>query len=436
MCDVPCYSDIATYLYGRDIYISDVVNSLQRYFEQLRLDFPIFSDVEGGRLIYLDSAATSQKPRQVLEAVNSFYRRYNANVHRGVYGISVKATEEYENARKRVASFINARPDEIVFVRGATEGLNLIAYSWALRNISADEEVLLTEMEHHSNIVPWQLVARLAGFKISYIPFTSEGYLDMAELDRFRGRPIKLLSFTYASNVLGTINDVKALTRFAHEIGALAVVDAAQAAPHMRIDVKELDCDFLVFSGHKMLGPTGIGVLYGRRSLLEAMEPFMGGGEMIKEVRLEAAEWNDVPWKFEAGTPNIAGSIGLAAAVDYLEKVGMDNVRRHEEELTKLAIELLSEIPFLTIYGPRDYRDRCGLVSFYLADIHPHDLASFLDRDGICVRAGHHCAMPIHTRLGIPASTRASFYLYNTPSEIEVLAASLRRALKTFKVIP
>jgi cysteine desulfurase/selenocysteine lyase len=335
-----------------------------------------------------------------------------------------------------VAEFINARPDEIVFLRGATEGLNLIAYSWGLRNISAGDEILLTEMEHHSNIVPWQMVSRLAGFKISYLPFTPEGYLDIAGLDRFKGRSVKLFSFTYASNVLGTINDVKTLTRLAHELGALAVVDAAQAAPHMEIDVKELDCDFLVFSGHKMLGPTGIGVLYGKKWLLEEMEPFMGGGEMIKEVRLDGAQWNDVPWKFEAGTPNIAGSIGLAAAVDYLERVGMDNVRRHEVQLTKMVIELLSEIPYLTIYGPEDYRDRCGLVSFYLADIHPHDLASFLDRDGICVRAGHHCAMPIHTRLGIPASTRASFYLYNTSSEMEVLAASLRKALKTFKVIP
>ncbi len=401
---------------------------------RVRLDFPILSRGDGRPLIYLDSAATSQKPNPVIEAMDRFYREYNANVHRGIYSISIEATEAYEAARRKVASFINASPREIVFVRGTTEALNLLAYSWGLRRVGRDGLALLTEMEHHSNIVPWQIVSRIAGFKVSYLPFTADGYLDYSQLESYWGAGLRVFSFTYASNVLGTINDVRKLSRFAHEEGAIAVVDAAQAAPHMRIDVKELDCDFLAFSGHKMLGPTGIGVLYGRRELLEEMEPFMGGGEMIKEVRLTGATWNDVPWKFEAGTPNIAGAIGLGAAVDYLNGLGMDNIRSHEMLLTKHALELLSEIPHLRIYGPADYRDRCGLISFNLADIHPHDLATFLDREGICVRAGHHCAMPIHTKLGLSATTRASFHVYNSLDEVEALAEALRKALRYFRV--
>jgi len=401
---------------------------------RVRSDFPILSRGDGRPLIYLDSAATSQKPNPVIEAMDRFYREYNANVHRGIYSISVEATEAYEAARRKVASFINASPREIVFVRGTTEALNLLAYSWGLRRVGRDGLVLLTEMEHHSNIVPWQIVSRIAGFKVSYLPFTADGYLEHSQLESYRNAGLKVFSFAYASNVLGTINDVRKLSRFAHEEGAIAVVDAAQAAPHMRIDVKELDCDFLAFSGHKMLGPTGIGVLYGRRELLEEMEPFMGGGEMIKEVRLTGATWNDVPWKFEAGTPNIAGAIGLGAAVDYLNGLGMDNIRSHEMHLTRHALELLSEIPHLRIYGPADYRDRCGLISFNLADIHPHDLATFLDREGICVRAGHHCAMPIHMKLGLSATTRASFHVYNSLDEVEALAEALRKALRYFRV--
>jgi len=401
---------------------------------RVRSEFPIFSRRDGRPLIYLDSAATSQKPYHVIEAMDRFYREYNANVHRGIYSISVEATEAYEVARKKVASFINASPREIVFVRGTTEALNLLAYAWAPRKVGKDGQVLLTEMEHHSNIVPWQIVSRIAGFRVSYLPFTEEGYLDLSQLEAYAGAGVGVFSFTYASNVLGTINDVRKLIRFAHEEGAVAVVDAAQAAPHMKVDVRELDCDFLAFSGHKLLGPTGIGVLYGKRELLEEMEPFMGGGEMIKEVSLTGATWNDVPWKFEAGTPNIAGAIGLGAAVDYLAALGMDNVRSHEMHLTRHALQLLSEIPHLKIYGPADYRDRCGLIAFTLADIHPHDLATFLDREGICVRAGHHCAMPIHTKLGLSATTRASFHVYNNDDDVEALAEGLRKALKYFRV--
>jgi cysteine desulfurase/selenocysteine lyase len=401
---------------------------------RVRSEFPIFSRRDGRPLIYLDSAATSQKPYHVIEAMDRFYREYNANVHRGIYSISVEATEAYEAARKKVASFINASPREIVFVRGTTEALNLLAYAWALRKVGKDGQVLLTEMEHHSNIVPWQIVSRIAGFRVSYLPFTEEGYLDLSQLEAYAGAGVGVFGFTYASNVLGTINDVRKLIRFAHEEGAVAVVDAAQAAPHMKVDVRELDCDFLAFSGHKLLGPTGIGVLYGKRELLEEMEPFMGGGEMIKEVSLTGATWNDVPWKFEAGTPNIAGAIGLGAAVDYLAALGMDNVRSHEMHLTRHALQLLSEIPHLKIYGPADYRDRCGLIAFTLADIHPHDLATFLDREGICVRAGHHCAMPIHTKLGLSATTRASFHVYNNDDDVEALAEGLRKALKYFRV--
>ncbi len=403
--------------------------------QKIREDFPIFSRAPRGKpLVYLDSAATSQKPRQVIEAVKRFYEEYNSNVHRGIYSISIEATEAYEEARRRIARFINARSHrEIVFVRGTTEALNLVAYAWALRKLKKDDKILLTEMEHHSNIVPWQLIAREKGLKLEYIPIRGDGTLDTSGLDSYHD--FRIFSFVYSSNVLGTINDVKQLVRFAHSRGALAVIDAAQAAPHMKIDVQELDCDFLAFSGHKMLGPTGIGVLYAKRELLEEMEPFMGGGEMIREVYLHESRWNEVPWKFEAGTPNIAGAIGLKAAVDYLEGIGMDNVRMHEISLTRYATELLMEIPGMRIYGPLNPEKRSGLLAFTLGDIHAHDLATFLDEEGICVRAGHHCAMPIHTRLGVPATTRASFYVYNTHEDIERLAEALKKAAQVFKIV-
>ncbi|MDJ0270017.1 MAG: cysteine desulfurase [Aigarchaeota archaeon] len=403
--------------------------------QKIREDFPIFSRAPRGKpLVYLDSAATSQKPRQVIEAVKRFYEEYNSNVHRGIYSISIEATEAYEEARRGIARFINAKSyREIVFVRGTTEALNLVAYAWALRKLKKGDKILLTEMEHHSNIVPWQLVAREKGLKLEYIPIRDDGTLDTSKLDSYHD--FRIFSFVYSSNVLGTINDVKQLVSFAHSHGALAVIDAAQAAPHMRIDVQELDCDFLAFSGHKMLGPTGIGVLYAKRELLEEMEPFMGGGEMIREVYLHESRWNEVPWKFEAGTPNIAGAIGLKAAVDYLEGIGMDNVRMHEISLTRYATELLGEIPGMRIYGPLSPEKRSGLLAFTLGDIHAHDLATFLDEEGICVRAGHHCAMPIHARLGVPATTRASFYVYNTHEDIERLAEALKKAAQLFKIV-
>jgi len=404
--------------------------------DRVRGDFPIFNrEVGGKKLIYLDSAATSQKPRQVIDAVKQYYENYNANVHRGVYSIGIESTEKYEEARKKAAKFINAKSHrEIVFVRGTTEAINLVAYAWGLRNLRKGDKIILTEMEHHSNIIPWQLIARQTGAEINYIPFDKEnGELDLSYLDRFKD--FKVLSFVHASNVLGTINDVYKLVKYAHENNAIAIVDAAQSVPHMPVDVQQIGCDFLAFSGHKMLGPTGIGVLYGKREILEELEPFMGGGEMIREVYLDHATWNEVPWKFEAGTPNIAGAIGLGAAIDYLEKVGLDRIREHEESLTKHAFEELERIKGIRIYGPPDARERTGLVAFTLADIHPHDVATMLDEDGICVRAGHHCAMPIHTKFGIAASTRASFYLYNTHEEIEKLSESLRKTAKKFKIL-
>ncbi|MDW7977379.1 MAG: cysteine desulfurase [Candidatus Caldarchaeum sp.] len=399
---------------------------------RVREDFPIFKQDKG--LVYLDSTATSQKPLQVLEAVKQFYAKQNANVHRGVYGLSVEATEEYEKARRKVAELINARsPREIVFVRNTTEALNLVAYSLGLNRVRADGKVVLTVMEHHSNIVPWQIVSKHRGFRVDYVPITSDGYLDMSAVEeKLSGSDV--FSFVHASNVLGTINDAKYLTRKAHEHGALAVVDAAQSVPHMPVDVQDIGCDFMAFSGHKMLGPTGIGVLYGRRELLEEMEPFMGGGEMIKEVHLDRSEWNEVPWKFEAGTPNIAGAVGLGAAVDYLKKIGLDKVRDYEHILTSKALEALSELKHVKIYGPENPRHRCGLVAFNLGDIHPHDLASYLDGFKICVRAGHHCAMPTHTWLGLTATTRASFYIYNIPDEVEVLVDALKKAAVFFKL--
>lgn len=399
---------------------------------KIRDDFPVFKTRPN--LIYFDSTATSQKPIQVIEAVADFYRRSNANVHRGVYGLSVEATELYEGSRRKVAEFINSRSSkEIVFVRNTTEALNLVAYSLGINRLRRGSKIVLTMMEHHSNIVPWQIVSKIMGHRLEFVPFTDEGYLDLAAAEKLL-KDADVFSFVHASNVLGTINDAKQLCKIARENGAITVVDAAQSVPHMPVNVQEIGCDFLAFSGHKMLAPTGIGVLYGRRELLEQMEPFMGGGEMIKEVYLDKAVWNDVPWKFEAGTPNVAGAVGLGAAVDYLRRLGMDNVREHEHRLTTKAWETLSELKHIKIYGPENPKHRCGLVAFNLADIHPHDLASFLDKENICVRAGHHCAMPIHTKLGISASTRASFYVYNTVEELDVFGEVLKKALKFFRV--
>lgn len=402
--------------------------------EAVRSDFPIFRrTVRGKRLIYLDSAATSQKPQCVIDAEREFYERYNANVHRGAYLIAEEATAAYESAREKVAKFINApNKDCIVFTRGTTEAINLVAYSWGLANLREGDEILLTEMEHHSNIVPWQLIAERTGAKIKVVPITDDGLLDMDAFERLLTERVKIVAVTHVSNVLGTINPVHEICRKAHEVGAMVLVDGAQAAPHLPVDVQAIGCDFYALSGHKMCGPTGVGALYGRKELLEAMPPFLGGGEMIRTVTFERTTFNDVPYKFEAGTPPIAQAVGLGVAVDYLTKIGIERIRAHEVELVTYALERLREIDDITIYGAAPPEQRGGVIAFNIGKIHPHDLATFLDTHGICIRAGHHCAQPLMRRLNVAATARASFYLYNTPDEIDALVEALQQAVKFF----
>lgn len=403
--------------------------------EKIRADFPVLK-VEahpGKPLVYLDNAATSQKPAAVIEAIDHYYRCYNANVHRGIHRLSEDATAAYEGARERIADFINApSSDQVIYVRNTTEALNLVAFSWGRTNISAGDEILLTEMEHHSNLVPWQLLAQEKEAVIRYIPFTGDGTLDLSDLDSLLTERTKIVSFSGMSNVFGTINPAREIITAAQAVGAVTLIDAAQTVPHTPVDVQALDCDFLAFSAHKMCGPTGIGILYGKRELLEAMPPFMGGGDMIRRVRLESSLWNDLPWKFEAGTPSIAEGIGFGAAVDYLSGVGMDDIHAHEQFITGYALEALSEIEGLTLLGP-PAAQKGGVAAFTLFDIHPHDIAQILDEDGIAVRAGHHCAMPLHEKLALPASVRASFYLYTTTEEIDKLVAGLHRVKKVFR---
>ncbi len=403
---------------------------------KVRADFPILSTevYPGVPLIFLDSAASSQKPAPVIEAMNAYYRQTHANVHRGIYALSEAATNAYEGARVRIGRFINAAESrEVIYVRNATEGFNLVANAWGRANIQPGDEILLTEMEHHANLVPWQLLAAEKGAVIKYVPFLPDGTLDMEAIPPLLAGRVRLFSFTAVSNVFGTVNPVKQLVQMAHDAGALAMVDAAQAAPHLPVDVQAWDCDFLAFSGHKMCGPTGIGILYGKRALLEAMPPFMGGGDMIRRVTLEGSAWNDLPWKFEAGTPAIAEAIGLGAAVDYLTSLGMDNVHAYEQHITSYALEALSEIDGLTLFGP-SVRQRGGVATFTIQGLHPHDIAEIVDKDGIAIRAGHHCAMPLHHKLGINASARASFYIHTTPDEVDSLVASLHRAKKVFRL--
>ena len=403
---------------------------------RLRADFPILARrVNGVPLIYLDSAATSQKPEAVIRVMDEYYRLHNANVHRGIHVLSEEATESYEGARKRVAKFINAASwREIVFVRNTTEALNLIAYTWGRANIRQGDVILITGMEHHSNIVPWQLLAAEKNARLEYVEVSDDGTLALDQLDAKLTEQVKVFAFAAMSNVLGTINPTRDLVRRAHAVGALAVVDAAQAVAHKGVDVQDLDCDFLAFSGHKMCGPTGSGVLYGKKALLEAMPPFMGGGDMIKSVSLTASKWNDLPWKFEAGTPAIAEGIGLGAAVDYLGSIGMDLIRAHEKELVGYGIDRLAEVEDLTLYGPADPEIRGGVLTFNLKGIHAHDLSTLLDQDGIAIRAGHHCAQPLMEHLCVPATARASLYLYNEPQEIDRLVVSLRKASQVFAV--
>ncbi len=415
----------------------DNTGTTVRTAADIRNDFPILSrTVHGKPLVYLDSTASSQKPRAVIDAMNVYYETYNANVHRGVYEISEEATAAMEKARVKVARFINARQGkQIIFTRNTSEGINLVAYSWGNTNITAGDLIILTEMEHHSNLVPWQLLAQRTGAHLEFVPVTDDGLLRLDIYEQLLQQQPKLVAFAHMSNVLGTINPAQEMIAQAHAVGAKVLLDAAQSVPHLPVDVQALDADFLCFSGHKMLGPTGIGVLYGKRDLLEAMPPFMGGGDMIRTVSLRQSTWNDLPWKFEAGTPAIAETIGLGAAVDYLNALGMKNVARHEQELTRYAVQQLQEIPGLTIYGPPASPQRGGVISFTLGDIHPHDLASILDQEvGVAVRAGHHCAQPLMERYGLAAAARASFYVYTVKEEIDILVQGLHKAMHIFQL--
>lgn len=402
--------------------------------KKIRDDFPILSrEIFGKCLVYLDNAATSQKPKQVIEALTDYYTNYNANVHRGVHTLSQEATDLYEGARAKVARFINAdQPEEIVWTRNTTESINLVAYTWARANITAGDEIVVTPMEHHSNLVPWQELARECGAKLRTMPLAEDAGLDLSQIDEYITPSTKLLAMVQVSNGIGAINPVKELTAKAREVGAAVLVDGAQSVPHMPVDVKDIDCDFMAFSGHKMLAPTGIGALYVKREILEEMDPFLTGGEMVLEVWYDRASWNDLPMRFEAGTPNIADAIGLGAAVDYLEAVGMDNIREHEIQLTEYALEAFKELEEVDLFGPRESDRRGGILSFHTDVVHPHDLGTFLDRDAIAVRTGHHCTMPLMRSLGVVASARASFYLYNTEEEVDRLVDSLTRALRYF----
>ena len=396
---------------------------------RLRSDFPIFEhDINGKPLAYLDSAVTSQKPRQLLEAMNRFYETSYGNVHRGVYALSERATAAFEGARQKISTFINApETREVIFTRNATEGLNLVAYAWGLSNLGPGHVVLVTELEHHSNFVPWQYIAKRTGADFQMIPLDENGELDLATLDALEHTgEIKVVATGLVSNALGTVNPVERLSAWAHAHGAILVVDAAQAAPHRKLDVQALDCDFLAFSAHKMCGPSGVGALWGRAELLEAMEPFNLGGHMIRKVEFEETTWGDLPHKFEAGTSPIAEAVGFGAAVDYLDSVGMDAIEQHEHELAEYALNLLGELPWIELYGPPPQR-RAGIVSFNVDGIHPHDVAQVLDFEGVAIRAGHHCCQPLMRKLGVAATNRASFYLYTIPDEIDRLVAGLHR---------
>ncbi len=403
---------------------------------KIRADFPILSrTVNGKPVVYLDNAATSQKPRQVIDAMSTVFAEYNANIHRGVYEFSEQTTAAFEGARAKVARFIGARDDrEVIFVRNATEGVNLVAYTWGRENIRSGDRIISTVLEHHSDFVPWQQLAKDVGAQIVMIDVDDDGRLRRDQLSAELRKGAKLLAITHTSNGLGTVNPVKEIVAEARAAGAIVLVDAAQAVPHTPVDVTDLDCDFLVFSGHKMLAPPGSGGVWGRVGLLERMRPFLFGGDMISRVTVEKTEWNELPWKFEAGTSSYVDAIGLGAAVDYLEAVGVANIHEHELSLVAYLLPRLSEIPGVEVYGPKTLDDRVGVVSFNIGGIHPHDVATIFDREGVCVRAGHHCNQLLMTRLGVAATTRASFYLYNTTDECDALLGAIDRAKKVFKV--
>jgi len=402
--------------------------------DRIRQDFPILGrEVRPGvKLIYLDSTATSQKPEPVIAAMNDFYRRSNANIHRGVHTLAEESTAKYEQARVKIAKFINAASaHEVIYTRNTTESINLVAYTWGRANLQSGDLVILTEMEHHSNLVPWHILLAERGIRLEFIPVTPDGLLDLDAYRTLLLKNPKLVSFTHMSNVLGTITPAADIIRMAHQAGAVTLLDAAQSVPHLKVDVQALDVDFLAFSAHKMCGPTGIGGLYGKAKLLEAMPPFLGGGDMIKEVHLRSFRPNSLPHKFEAGTPAIAESVGFGAAVDYLSAIGMEQISGHEHEIIEYALERLEEVPGLHLFGPSADK-KGGVASFTFDGVHPHDVAQILDRDGIAVRAGHHCAQPLHEKFGIPATTRASFYLYSTKGEVDALIEGIYKVKKVF----
>ena len=398
---------------------------------EIRKDFPIF---DGNKLTYLDSGATTQRPKQVLDAVENFYKTANANPHRGAYELSIEATNIYENARVKVSEFINSsEPEQIIFTRNSSESLNLIAYSYGLNNLKKDDKIVISIMEHHSNLVPWQFVSKKTGSTLEYMYVNEEGVLTDEEINRKIVPGVKIVGITQISNVLGTINDVRKIVKKAHEVGAIVVVDGAQSVPHIKVDVQDLDCDFLVFSGHKMLSPLGIGVLYGKKDLLNKMDPFLFGGDMIEYVYEQETTFAPLPAKFEAGTQNVGGAVGLSAAIDYINSVGMDTVKEIEEELTKYLFEELSKLDYITIYGPKDLSKKTGVISFNINGIHPHDVASVLDSVGVCVRSGNHCAQPLLRSMDIDSTVRASLYMYNTKEDIDKLINGLNKTYKVFK---
>ena len=414
------------------------MQSTDSSFKNLRKDFPILKRIvrDNKKLVYLDNASTTQKPNQVIDSITDYYQNHNANIHRAVYALAEEATEAYEATRDKIANFINIQNrQEIIFVRGTTEAINLVAYAWGRPHIKEGDIIVTTEYEHHSNIVPWQLLTQEKKAKLEYIGVDDDGELILDDLDKLLATgKVKLVVFSLMSNVLGTITDAKKIIEKCKAAGVLTLIDGAQAVPHMKVDLEKLGCDFFAFSGHKMLGPTGIGVLWVRKSILETMNPFHGGGDMIREVHKYETTWNDLPYKFEAGTPNIADVVGFGAAIDYLTKIGMDNVREHEIELTTYAIEKLSKVKGLHIYGTKDISKRGGVISFNFADVHPHDVAQIIDGEGIAIRSGHHCAQVLMERLNVAATSRASFYIYNTKEEIDVLINSLNIVAKVFKL--
>ncbi|MDW4527903.1 cysteine desulfurase [Rossellomorea marisflavi] len=402
--------------------------------QEIRKHFPILDqEVNGHPLVYLDSAATSQKPISVIEAVSDYYKGYNSNVHRGVHTLGTRATDGYEGAREKVRSFINAATtEEVIFTRGTTTSINTVAASYGRANVEESDEIVITHMEHHSNIIPWQQLAKEKGAVLKYVPLQEDGTITLEDVRATITSKTKIVAIMMVSNVLGTMNPIKEITKIAHENGAVMMVDGAQAAPHMKIDVQDLDCDFFAFSGHKMVGPTGIGVLYGKKKHLEAMEPVEFGGEMIDFVGLYDSTWKELPWKLEGGTPIIAGAIGLGAAIDFLEDIGLSNIEAHEHKLAAYALEKMSAVEGMKIFGPQDPAQRAGLVTFNIDDVHPHDVATVLDSEGIAVRAGHHCAQPLMKWLNVSATARASFYLYNTEEEIDRLVAGLVKTKEFF----